>query len=432
MRRRDRQNELVVALVVAIAMAFALAFSILLSLGDDDDETPLTPVSLAPSQAASEVVTEEASATQEPSEETTEQPTEVPSEIPTEESSEIPSQEPTEEPSEVPSEEPTEEVSVAPSEEVTQEPTEKATATATIQTRDTVTASPDVVVIALDDTETPTKEPSDTPSPKPSATPTLADTDTPTDTEEPTATPTKTNTPTVTPTETATLTLTPFGKPRTLAPTLTQTPTQIEVAQVETLAIAIPTRQVTLTLASTVTPMPTQEAACVPRSDWDIYIIDVGDTFFSIAQAADVSMEELQVGNCIENTGLIYAGQPMRVPRGSSLPVTESTDAAVESCNIPDAVLTAPKPGETLTGTITLRGIASGENFRRYILDWRPDDPAVDYRSFEEIFNPVVQDGNLGRFNTDAFPPGLYWFRLRVLETNDFIIGECAIRVRFD
>ena len=166
----------------------------------------------------------------------------------------------------------------------------------------------------------------------------------------------------------------------------------------------------------------------MPRSDWDIYTIDIGDTFFSIARRYDLSVDQLAEANCIADPSRILAGQPLRVPEGGE---TSHEDAAIENCNTSDAVLTAPKPGDSLDGFVTLRGVATGPDFRRYILDWRPDDPSVDFRSFAEEFTAVPEVGDLGRFNTDAFPPGLYWFRLQSLETNDFIIGECSIRVRF-
>jgi hypothetical protein len=116
------------------------------------------------------------------------------------------------------------------------------------------------------------------------------------------------------------------------------------------------------------------------------------------------------------------------VPGGNGV---SPADAAIENCNTDAALLTAPLPGDVLDGFVTLRGVARGSDFRRYILDWRPDAPSVDFRSFAEEFSAMPEVGDLGRFNTDAFPPGLYWFRLRALETNDFIIGECSIRVRF-
>ena len=86
---------------------------------------------------------------------------------------------------------------------------------------------------------------------------------------------------------------------------------------------------------------------------------------------------------------------------------------------------------ETLDGVVTLRGIATGPGFRRYLLDWRSDGPNVDFTSFDEVFSAVPTEGNLGSLDTNAFSPGLYWFRLRVLESQDYILGECSIRVRF-
>lgn len=157
-------------------------------------------------------------------------------------------------------------------------------------------------------------------------------------------------------------------------------------------------------------------------------MVDVGNTFFSIARSYDLTVDELAEANCLENPSLIYAGQPLYVPTDEAV---SQADAAFEHCENANASITSPQPGEALEGFIPLRGVATGEDFRRYILDWRPDDPAVDFRSFAEIYTAVAETGDLGRFNSDAFEPGLYWFRLRVLETNDFIIGECSIRVRF-
>jgi LysM repeat protein len=176
-------------------------------------------------------------------------------------------------------------------------------------------------------------------------------------------------------------------------------------------------------VAVAASPTPT---ACVPRSDWEIYTVDIGDTFFSIARRYDLTVDQLAAANCIANPERILAGQPLRVPTGGF----SRDDAAIENCNSPNAILTAPRAGESLDGFVTLQGVARGEGFRRYILDWRAES-MIDFRSFDEVFSAVPEVGDLGRFNTDAFSPGLYWFRLRVLETNDFIIGECSIRVRF-
>lgn len=155
--------------------------------------------------------------------------------------------------------------------------------------------------------------------------------------------------------------------------------------------------------------------------------MDRGETVFSIARLYDVSAQAIVTGNCLTNPNNIQAGQELRVPETGF----SQADAAIENCNTEDAQIAAPRAGQALDGFVDIVGVAKGTDFTRYIVDWRPDDPAVDYRSFEEVFQSVPENGRLGRFNTDAFPPGLYWFRLRVLDSRDFIIGECAIRVRF-
>ena len=385
MRRRDRQNEIIVALVVAIAMGFALVISIVLSIDDDNDTTDQN----TPTQVAN--------ATR-----------------PTVATAFAPSNTPTATPSEI--------------DEIVAKPTE------TLKPTDTDEPPSETPTPTGTDTDTPT--PSDTPTERPTRTPRPTATDTaterPTRTPRPAATDTATERPTRTPRPTNTATDTP-----THTPSATRTPSWTPIATQE-ISILAPTQTTIALIPRTdeppsasneppsvaIRPTPT---ACVPRSDWEIYQVEIGDTFFSIARSYDLSVDQLAAANCIADPSRILAGQPLRVPDSAF----SRADAAIENCNIADGVLTAPRPGDRLDGFVTLKGVARGEGFRRYILDWRPDDPAVDFRSFAEEFTAVTDVGDLGRFNTDAFDPGLYWFRLRVLETNDFIIAECSIRVRF-
>lgn len=434
-RRRDRQNELLVAIIVTIAMAFALVFGILLSLGNSDGEDtnrqdtpaaaetrPTRPVAVAPSATPHDDTLE----TEEPTLTPTLTETEAASSTPTEKG--IASPTPTDEtsasptPSVTASSTPTEKASPTPTEEAsalptlsetatpTRKPTRRPSETRTPTEKPTATASSTL-------TRTPTMTHTPTASPTPTATATLTASATPTATHTPTATAilTATRTPTVTQTASSTPTRTP-------SPTRTATPTLVAQAASPTPSPAA--TSTTVPLAASPLPSPTP---CTLREDWDVYIVEIGDTFFSLARRFGVPLNELAAANCIANPSVIYAGQPLFVPSGGQNP----TDAAFEKCNTPNAIFTAPKAGQSLDGVVTLRGLAFGDGFRRYILDWRPDDPTVDFRSFAEIFTPVTVEGDLGTFNSDAFAPGLYWFRLRVLETNDYIIGECTIRVRF-
>lgn len=60
-------------------------------------------------------------------------------------------------------------------------------------------------------------------------------------------------------------------------------------------------------------------AQCIARTDWPVYVVQVGDTLLRIAQRVGSTVTELAYANCIPNSNLVYVGQQIRVPR---LPVT--------------------------------------------------------------------------------------------------------------
>jgi hypothetical protein len=54
---------------------------------------------------------------------------------------------------------------------------------------------------------------------------------------------------------------------------------------------------------------------CFPRTDWVYtYVVQAGDTLFSIAQRLGLTLAQLQTGNCITNANQIFVGQILRVP----------------------------------------------------------------------------------------------------------------------
>jgi LysM repeat protein len=69
---------------------------------------------------------------------------------------------------------------------------------------------------------------------------------------------------------------------------------------------------------STLQPTSTTGAsstACTPRTDWsDTYNVQAGDTLSRIARRYNISLSDLQTGNCITNPNLITVGQALRVP----------------------------------------------------------------------------------------------------------------------
>lgn len=353
MRRRDRQNEILVAIIVTVAMAFALAFSILLSLDDDqqtEQATQVSPIAGVPSLE----VTEEVFPSPVIPETFTDTPTEPP-----------------------------------PS--ATDTFTPSSTDTPSIST-ETNTPKPPPTKTLRPATATATK------TPRP-ATATPTDTATATNTPSRTPTATRTPTPTRTPTNTPTFTRTP-------TPTRTKTPTPVP----------------TITTVMLITPT---ETPCSPAQGWLPYTIQNGDTLFSIAQRYGVSVDSLAAGNCITKQTIIYAGSTLLVPPNTPM-IISSSGNDVDGCTQASAQITSPRPGESLDGFITVRGTAQGA---RYTLSWRPDSPDVAFQVFEEVVQAA--SGDLGHLDTDAFAPGTYWIGLVVLDSQDVIIGQCAIRIQF-
>lgn len=84
-----------------------------------------------------------------------------------------------------------------------------------------------------------------------------------------------------------------------------------------TLTPTLPGLPITPTLPPIIIPLPPTAIpqVCIPRADWVYtYVVQPGDTLFSIAQRLGITLAQLQTGNCIVNANLITAGQVLRVP----------------------------------------------------------------------------------------------------------------------
>ena len=119
------------------------------------------------------------------------------------------------------------------------------------------------------------------------------------------------------PTRTATLAtepavLTPSAPTATATLQPTDTPTQTSTFT------SSPTHTASPTSTSTHLPVLT---ACAPRYAWPVYIVQGGDTLYSLAIATGSSVDELMLANCLPDSR-IYRGQRLYVPR---LPVREAT-----------------------------------------------------------------------------------------------------------
>jgi hypothetical protein len=90
--------------------------------------------------------------------------------------------------------------------------------------------------------------------------------------------------------------------------------------------------------------------------------------------------------------------------------------------------ITTPKSGDTVKGSIELVGSANVPNFGFYKYEFAP----LGSDTWATILanNKVVQDGNLGNWDTSAITPGDYQLRLVVSDNKGNNLPACVVPVR--
>jgi len=118
--------------------------------------------------------------------------------------------------------------------------------------------------------------------------------------------------------------------------------------------------QTSLIPSDTIPPIP-----CGPPSGWVQYIIQPGDTLHSLSTALGVTIQQLQLANCMGTSTILYAGSPFfvpflpatRIPAATATPLPIFTDTPVipptqEASLTPEPTQTEV-PTETPTETLT-------------------------------------------------------------------------------
>lgn len=263
---------------------------------------------------------------------------------------------------------------------------------------------------------------------------------TPTPEITPTASASSTHTPTTTTTFTASWTAaiaTETPSPSltlTLLPTFTRTPFPVETSGI------LPTP----TLSPSVSPPPglttPDPDACIPPINWTTYVVQPGDTLFSIGLAVSSSVNELRSANCLPDVDRILVGDVLYVPRQPTRPmqtfdpVTGSGAArlAPVGCMQPGVRITSPGAGQVVTGVFTLTGSATLPDFDYYKLEVRLDEATI--YNFISQFRTPVPDGVIGQIDSSLFNPGIHWVRLTVVDRTGNVPpgATCVIPLRFE
>jgi hypothetical protein len=440
--QRNIENEIIVAIVAVAVLAFALTFGIVLSLSSDEvnggvqsnvntlQPDMLTGAALAQTATGTLVAEVNTQVSQSPTLEASEPP-HTATVTATAKASETP-----------------EETASAPDTTASSQ-TPANTAASQVVNDETEEASltPSPRSNTATSTSIPTKTATLTRTPPPTATDTATPTSTATQTPSPTRTSTATATPTITPTFTpsATATETPIPPTPTPAPmtenSLGILPTlddddSLGILPTPTSAILTQTAQLPYE-----SPTAIQFENCASPSGWQRYIVQPGDTLFSIARAVGSSVSQLRESNCLQDEDRIFAGDGLYLPTLPIGAVRTTTPSAALTPEMPgqnlqpvgctaNTQITSPSPGQTVNGTFTLTGTANlPGDFWYYRLEVRPD--FANTFNFYGRFDEPVMNGTLGQIEAGVFGSGLHWVRLTVVNLGGGEETPCVIPLIF-
>ena len=107
---------------------------------------------------------------------------------------------------------------------------------------------------------------------------------------------------------------------------------------------------------------------------------------------------------------------------------TPEAQSGMSGC-VPDQImLTAPKPGEVIKGTVALEGTASISNFGFYKYEIAP--VGTDNWATISAGDKPVNDGELGKWDTTALANGDYFLQLVIIDNVGQTLEPCVIAVR--
>lgn len=109
-------------------------------------------------------------------------------------------------------------------------------------------------------------------------------------------------------------------------------------------------------------------------------------------------------------------------------PVSSSASASAEGCVPGEISLTSPEPSEEVTGSVTLVGTVNVDNFGFYKFEVAPQ--GTESWATISANRELVQEGDLGFWDTSTLTPGDYQLRLEVTNSQGQAYSPCIIPVR--
>lgn len=114
-------------------------------------------------------------------------------------------------------------------------------------------------------------------------------------------------------------------------------------------------------------------------------------------------------------------------PTGDVTAITPTPPMIGEGCVPGQVMLTEPADGAQISGVIILRGTANIENFGFY--KYEVARPGETVWQTIQAGREIVQDGELGQWDTRTMAPGDYMLRLVVVDNQGESLEPCVIQV---
>ncbi len=118
---------------------------------------------------------------------------------------------------------------------------------------------------------------------------------------------------------------------------------------------------------------------------------------------------------------------PTATPPGTLMPLVDIPP--VVGCTDDSARITLPVNGQVLSENVVVQGSAYTEGFSSYKFELKGPETG-DVWAVLRTYTTQVDNGVLGQFDGSAFLPGLYQFRLAVVDHEDSTIASCMITVQ--
>jgi hypothetical protein len=119
---------------------------------------------------------------------------------------------------------------------------------------------------------------------------------------------------------------------------------------------------------------------------------------------------------------------PTSAPTDAAPQPTATSALPPASCSDPRATIIFPFNGDTIQGIVPFIGTANVDNLKFYKFEYKPAHSAT-WQFLTQVDNAPVADDILMTFNTSTIAPGVYDFRLIVVDQTGNYPPPCEIQV---